>query len=39
MRERVADIETESETEIGRDSEGERYLEIRVEFAMTNVLK
>ena len=34
-REKEADIETE----IGRDNEGERNLEMRVEFAITNVLK
>ena len=39
MKEREADIETERETEIGRDSESERNLEMRVEFVMANVLK
>ena len=38
-REREADIKTERKTEIGRDSESERNFDMRVEFAITNVLK
>ena len=38
-REREADIKTERKTEKGRDSEIERNFDMRVEFAIKNVLK